>query len=243
MRYTGATRDISYEATLDFFESRGRTANTDAPQTATMYQDKELAQRRDACERDTVLPLLAPRQMDRVLDIGCGYGRWAEELAGKVNDYVGVDFSGELLRLARARHLPRTHFQRLAAQEISPATLERNGPFDLFICAGILIYLNDADVTRLADAIALLAAPAARLYLREPMAVTGDRLTLDRFPSQELKRDYSAIYRTPAQCHELFGRPLGAAGFVCAVERPLYPPALCNRKETEQQIQLWTRRA
>lgn len=243
MRYTGQPHEISYAATLDFFESRGRTATAEAPQTATMYQDKELAARRDACERDTVLPLLHPQPGDRVLDIGCGYGRWAEELAGKVGEYVGVDFSGELLRLARARQLPHTHFQRLAAQEISPATLERSGPFDLFICSGILIYLNDADVDRLARAVALLAAPAARVYLREPMAITGSRLTLDRFPSRELQRDYSAIYRTPEQCHALFGGPLRAAGFVCEVERPLYPPELCNRKETEQQIQLWTRRA
>jgi len=98
-------------------------------------------------------------------------------------------------------------------------------------------------VAKLARAVAALAAPAARVYLREPMAVTGSRLTLDRFPSEELQRDYSAIYRTPEQCHALFGAPLRAAGFVCEVEQPLYPPELCNRRETAQQIQFWERRA
>lgn len=243
MRYTGTPHDISYAATLDFFESRGRQASAEAPQTATMYQDHGLAARRDACERDTVLPLLAPRPEDRVLDIGCGYGRWGEVLAEHVGAYVGVDFSAELLRLAQARRLPRAHFQRLAAQDIAPGALEQPGPYDLFICSGLLIYLNDADVTKLARAIVTLAAPAARVYLREPMAVTGSRLTLDRFPSAELQRDYSAIYRTPEQCHVLFGAPLREAGFACAVERSLYPPELCNRQETEQQIQFWERRA
>lgn len=241
MRYTGTAREISYEATLDFFESRGRHASAEKPQTATMYQDEQLARRRDACERDTVLPLLAPKPHDRVLDLGCGYGRWAEVLAGRIGEYVGVDFSAELLRLAHARNLPASHFQRLPAQEISAASLVRPGPYSLFLCSGILIYLNDADVTRLARGIVQVAAPAARVYLREPMAITGDRLTLDRFPSVELQRDYSAIYRTPEQCHALFGAVLHAAGFSCAVERSLYPPALCNRKETEQQIQLWER--
>lgn len=242
MRYTGENHEISYSATLDFFESRGRSASAEAPQTATMYQDRDLASRRDAHERSVVLPLLAPAPGDRVLDIGCGYGRWAEELSGEVASYVGVDFSGELLKLARARGLPRTSFQRLAAQEISATTLESPGPFDLFICSGILIYLNDVDVSRLARSIAELSGPSARVYLREPMAITGSRLTLDRFHSQELQRDYSAIYRTPEQCHELFGGPLRASGFECGVEQTLYPPELCNRKETEQQIQLWTRR-
>jgi SAM-dependent methyltransferase len=243
MRYTGTTHEISYDATLAFFDARGRTATPDAPQTATMYQDRSLAERRDACERDTVLPLLHLTGDERVLDLGCGYGRWAGELAGKVACYLGVDFSAELLRLAEARRYPRSRFQQLPAQYVHRDTLEQPGPFDLFLCSGLLIYLNDADVTRLGTAMADLAAPAACVYLREPMAVGGGRLTLDRFPSAELKAEYSAIYRTPEQCHELFGAPLRAAGFTCEVERALYPPELCNRRETEQQIQLWRRPA
>jgi SAM-dependent methyltransferase len=243
MRLTGTPHEISYAATLDFFESRGRTASTESPQTATMYQDSALASRRDEYERQLVVPLITPRSSDRVLDIGCGYGRWAEVLVGQINEYVGLDFSGELLNLARQRGLERTHFQQLAAQDLSSASLERTGPFELFLCSGILIYLNDSDVVKLAHAIAELSAPSARVYLREPMAVTGERLTLDRFPSQELQREYSAIYRTPQQCHALFGTPLRSAGFHCTVERSLYPAELCNRKETEQQIQLWERHA
>jgi SAM-dependent methyltransferase len=243
MRYTGTTHDISYDATLAFFEARGRTATPDAPQTATMYQERDLAERRDACERETVLPLLGLRGSERVLDLGCGYGRWAGVLTGKVAHYLGVDFSAELLRLAEAKRYPWASFQRLAAQDVGRDQLLHPGPFDLFLCSGLLIYLNDADVIRLGTAIAELAAPRARVYLREPMAVAGGRLTLDRFPSAELQAEYSAIYRTPAQCHELFGAPLRAAGFTCAVEQPLYPPELCNRRETEQQIQLWHRPA
>jgi SAM-dependent methyltransferase len=242
MRYTGTTHDISYEATLAFFESRGRTAEASAPQTATMYQDKTLAERRDACERETVLARLQLRGDERVLDIGCGYGRWAEVLAGRVGEYVGVDFSGELLKLAEARAWPKCRFQRLAAQDIAPE-LFPGARFDLFICSGILIYLNDADVSRLATGIAAMAAPGAQVYLREPMAITGGRLTLDRFPSAELQTEYSAVYRTPEQCHALFGGPLRQAGFTCVVEQPLYPPELCNRRETEQQIQLWSKTA
>lgn len=240
MRYTGTAHDISYDATLSFFEARGRTATADAPQTATMYQNKALAEKRDACERDTVLPMLALGGDERVLDIGCGYGRWAEILVGRVGEYVGVDFSSELLKLAEARRLPRSRFERLAAQDVRTGAFA-NPRFDLFICSGILIYLNDSDVSRLADAIAAMAAPGARVYLREPMAVTGGRLTLDRFPSVDLKTEYSAVYRTPDQCHELFGAPLRSTGFTCTVEQPLYPLELCNRQETEQQIQLWNK--
>lgn len=242
MRYTGTTHEISYDATLAFFESRGRSVKPDQPQTATMYQDGDLAARRDACEKAVVMPLLELRGDERVLDIGCGYGRWGQTLSGRIGNYLGTDFSAELLKVAEALNLPDSTFQCLAAQDVTARSVAVPAPFDLFICSGILIYLNDADVARLGAAIAAMAAPGARVYLREPMAV-AERLTLDRFPSAELKQDYSAIYRTAAQCRDLFGGPLAAAGFTLTHEQTLYPPELCNRKETEQQIQLWTKPA
>ena len=240
LRLNGTKHDISYDATLEFFEGRGRAAQPDAPQVATMYQDKNLATKRDACEKDTVLPLLALRGDERVLDIGCGCGRWAEALSGRVTSYLGIDFSGELLKLAEKHSCPCIRFQRLSAQNVSAATLAVPPPFDLFICAGILIYLNDSDVSRIGHSIAQVASPRARVYLREPMA-KEERLTLDRFHSAELETEYSAIYRTLAQCNEIFGEPLCQAGFRCTLEQTLYPPDLCNRKETEQYIQLWTK--
>jgi len=74
------------------------------------------------------------------------------------------------------------------------------------------------------------------------MAITGERLTLDKFPSEELKTNYSAIYRTPDQVQNLFDEAFIAAGFECMVNQSLYPAELCNRKETEQQIQIWKRK-
>lgn len=239
-RLNGTIHDISYSATLEFFEGRGRVAQPDAPLMATMYQNSSLASKRDAWEKETVLRLLALRGNESVLDIGCGCGRWAEALAGRIGSYLGVDFSRELLKLAEKHGCPSVRFQCLSVQDFSPAALIVPPPFDLFICAGILIYLNDRDVLRLGHSIAEVASRRAHVYVREPMA-TEERLTLDRFHSAELEAEYSAIYRTLAQCNELFGEPLHQAGFRCTLEQALYPPELCNRKETEQYIQLWTR--
>ncbi len=242
MRHHGTARTIDYTATLEFFESRGRGASptAGAALTATMYQDAELATRRDQWERETVRPLLALRGNERVLDIGCGTGRWAAALHESIGPYLGVDFSAEMLRLAAEAGLPGCVFQQLAAQDVAPETLSHAGPYDLVICSGILIYLNDADVVRLARGIAAVTAPDARLYLREPMAL-GQRLTLDRFPSAELQQEYSAIYRTEAECIALLDPELRPAGFSLSVSQSLYPPELCNRTETEQHIQLWSR--
>lgn len=241
MRYTGKIQNISYEATHAFFESRGKHASVDNPQTATMYQDNSLSMRRDVWERDHVTPLLELTGEDRILDIGCGYGRWAAALQNKYQSYWGIDFSAELLNLAVSKEYLNATFRCMPAQEISRENLQYESFFDLFLCSGILIYLNDRDVTKLSESIIQLASPDARIYLREPMAVTGDRLTLDCYHSDELNADYSAVYRTPEECSQLFGEPLRSAGFTCVLEHSLYPEELCNRKETEQQIQIWKR--
>ncbi len=44
------------------------------------------------------------------LDIDFRHGRWAEALGGQVSKCVGIDFSAELLWLARVEKLPFDHF-------------------------------------------------------------------------------------------------------------------------------------
>jgi SAM-dependent methyltransferase len=239
MRIFGINKEIDYKATLEFFDSRAISSSLDAPLKTTMYQDKCLSEKRDHWERETVIPLLKLSRGERILDVGCGYGRWASILRDYSPTYLGIDFSRELIRLAESQNLEFATFQQMAAQDICSADLLVPPPFDLFICSGILIYLNDRDIVRLSKALVEMASPHSTLYLREPMAITGERLTLDAFPSEELKTKYSAIYRTPSQCGELFGKPLLEAGFNCIVNMSLYPEELCNRKETEQQIQIW----
>jgi 2-polyprenyl-3-methyl-5-hydroxy-6-metoxy-1,4-benzoquinol methylase len=46
----------------------------------------------------------SPAPVPRVLDVGCGEGRFAAELAGAGMSVVGVDVTEEPLRRARARH-------------------------------------------------------------------------------------------------------------------------------------------
>lgn len=52
-----------------------------------------------------VVDLLAPRQGERILDLGCGDGRLTAEIARRGAAVVGVDGSVELLAVARSRGL------------------------------------------------------------------------------------------------------------------------------------------
>jgi SAM-dependent methyltransferase len=245
-RVTGDAVEIDYAATLDFFEGRAARAARPDALTTVLYQDAhpEVARARHEFEVERVVPRLRLDERPRVLDVGCGNGRWARTLSGSVRGYLGVDFSPGLVALAResVRTLPdasRFRFQVLSAARLADDPLDVAPPFQLVVMAGVLIYLNDDDVERTIGALPGLVDDRAVVYLREPTAV-AQRLTLDRFPSTELDAPYTAVYRTATQYRELLAAALGSAGFSFAVDEPM-SSSLRNRSETSQHYFVLTR--
>ena len=223
-RIKGRPVAIDYESTLAFFEGRAAREYRNAL-SSTMYQDQqpELVEERSA--RETARrPGLALGMARRVLDIGCGIGRWGWLLAEEAPqaDYLGIDFSAALVEKAcdeaRQRGYERLLFQRMSATDIRPAELALSPPYDLLLVSGLLIYLNDSDCQELLRQALQLCAPGGRIYLREPVAVE-QRLTLDRFFSKELEHEYSAVYRTVAELRTCSYRP--AEGRACDSRRGL----------------------
>ncbi len=236
-RISGKHHSISYDRTEEFFESRANGASENHL-TATMYQDSTLAARRDELEKQTVLPLLRLRPDDRVLDLGCGVGRWARVIAPSVAQYLGIDFSEKLLSAARA-YTPEAVFQCMRVNSLNVSALEIAPPFTLVLCSGIFAYINDADLLRLFGSLSRIAALNSRIYIREPVAKT-ERLTLDEYWSDDLKCPYSAIYRTRIEYLRAFDSLLG---FDVQLETKPFPAELQNRAETEQHCFLLKRRS
>jgi len=209
-----------------------------------LYQDSnpELAQSRDQHEKETLLPLLDPTEQDRVLDIGCGLGRWTEVLADQVAHYVGTDPIEPLIDLARQRNAGRKNvaFHVCGAEQVSLAALSQTAGFTTILIAGVLHYLND-DVCEAAFRNALAcAADESQILVRTPIGIDG-RFTLRGIWSDELGHEYSAIYRSRAEYLELFDTIFLGAGFRLTQDFALFADALNNRTETRQHVFLLQR--
>ncbi len=239
-RISGRRVDIDYTATQGFFEARGRREYVNQL-SATMYQDREpdLVEARDQAEKQAVESVLGLSGVEQVLDIGCGIGRWGWFLQERCPHlrYLGVDFSASLIDKARQeagrRGCPDLDFQVMSATEIQPDALHLQPPYDLLLISGLLIYLNDEHCIKVLGDAARFCAPGGAIYLREPVGVM-ERFTLNRFYSEELGEEYSAIYRTVGELHAMMREALSGLGFTVEREGFLLPDGLEKRVETRQ---------
>lgn len=236
-RIKGGQTPLEPEAVAKFFNDRASKFNSKHPLVAVLYQDHNptLAEERDAYEKQLALPLLDLTGKERVLDIGCGIGRWAGLIKSKVDLYCGIDFSEGLVQIAKQQCVAdNVHFHVAGAEQVACEAVIQYGPFNRIIIAGLMIYLNDEQIVGLCEGIKKVITPNCLIYLREPLAL-GERLTLNQFWSEELGAAYSAIYRTESELYSLICNAF--SGLIKRKVRfhPLYTEdSLNNRSETKQ---------
>ncbi len=133
--------------------------------TCAAYTDSRLAALYDALnppEADTAFYLdLAGTSPKRVLDVGCGTGRLASELAGRGHRVIGADPSPAMLAIARSR----PGGGRVTWIESGAAGLRLPEPVDLAVMTGHVfqVFLEDSAVAAALTALRALLAPGGRL--------------------------------------------------------------------------------
>ena len=119
-------------------------------------------------EDRTLPPLLPPLPHTRILDVGCGTGRWLRRFEHQhPASLTGIDPSPAMLRHARARLAPTTHLQQGEASALpgQPASTH------LILASFVLSYLADLDT--FARECARILRPHAHLLLTDMHPVTA----------------------------------------------------------------------
>ncbi len=244
-RIKNIVETIDYESTLKFFGKRAEKFNVTNPYSVTMYQDNNpnLVEARNKQELEKLLPMLLLNRQSKVLDVACGIGRWSDAIQSQISEYCGIDFSAELIEIAKRRNqLTNRDFLVGSANEIE-AVLKKNakGVYNRILLIGILMYLNDDDIIDVLTQVEKCCEEASIICIREPIALE-ERLTLKDFFSEELDDNYNAIYRTRVELMKVFEQCFCNKGFILKQEGFLFSEDnLNNRKETSQYYYIFER--
>lgn len=202
-RLYGEKEEIDSGTVKNFFDKRAEK-DVENLMTITSYHDKDNLEKRQK-EEIEVISKKIDFKGKKLLEIGCGLGRWAEFFQDKCGKYVGIDYSENLIGIAKKHfNYPNCYFEKLSVTEIDEENLPIEGPYDIIFITGVLIYLNDEDIKVMIEKINELTHYNSIIYIRETISVLDTRLTLKDFYSEELKVDYNAIYRTEKELLEFF---------------------------------------
>ncbi|WP_438448318.1 class I SAM-dependent methyltransferase [Gorillibacterium sp. sgz5001074] len=103
-----------------------------------------------------VLDWLAPRPGERILDLGCGTGDLAAEIAKSGAEVTGLDASPEMIRAAQAKY-PGLRFRVGDGQRFQP---DDGGRYDAVFSNAALHWMKDA--SGVADSVAGALKPGGR---------------------------------------------------------------------------------
>ena len=241
-RVVGEHIDVDYGSISKFFDDRGSNQKLSHKYNYVLFQDEnpQLAIQRDQQEKDKICKLLKPMKDQRVLDIGCGIGRWGERMCEDGLYYVGIDGSSALI--ARAEdNLKNYSNKRLFVGKVQDflGILQEAGEdsFDFIFVNGVFMYLNDADFEQALHDIRTIGESNVQIYIKDSMGIK-ERLTLDQIYSDGLKQNYSAIYRSVFEYQQMTERIFGEE-FQLVSEGELFGDSLHNRRETTDYFMIW----
>ncbi len=100
------------------------------------------------CQRRALEPWLKIAPGTRVLDIGCGIGRWSRLLAARGARVTGIDLSPTMVAEAERRAAASGLSSRCRFLVQDSAALEAAGPFDLILCVTVLQHILDVGALR-----------------------------------------------------------------------------------------------
>lgn len=175
----------------DFWDDRARRYG----RIACGYLDPWSYQYEEHLRWDVFLRLCRPRPNERVLDVGCGTGRWSVRIAELGCDVSAIDISAEMIRIATPD--PRVEYRVGAAEEVDYP----NGNFDLALSVTVLQHIIEESLLQ-----------QALENLHRMLKRSGRLFLLEYSPLRPVPKPAAIGYMT-YRTHDEWLRLIGNAGF------------------------------
>ena len=104
------------------------------------------------------------RPLGRALDLGCGRGRYSQELVTRGWEVVGVDNVPKAIEAARGKNIPGARFE---VADVTDLDADALGTFDFFLDIGCFQHLDAEQRAAAGRGITALADPGATVLMME----------------------------------------------------------------------------
>ena len=216
-RVYGEKINIDTENTISFYNQRAKTVKNREKEYTTVLlgdQDPEYAVKWDEYEKGFVLPKLMLNRNKVVLDLGCGMGRLADAVSDKVKEYYGVDFSSEMIAVAKQNvRNNNCHFYTMSVVDALSDPKITARKYDLVLMAGVSMYINEDELKESYRLLRNLVNKDSLFYFEESVGKI-ERLTLNHIWSEDLQDYYGAIYRTREEYKSLIDEYINGVEYI-----------------------------
>jgi len=155
----------------------------------------------EVSKQDRLLELIAKRENQRGLDVGCGNGFFSRRIAAHCHSLHGIDFSSRAIQLAQENC---KEAQNISLESVDIRDFDSSDLFDLLICSEVLYYLQGQALDDVVQKLHRLSAPTAWLALvgRADAKMVPESLTkwfelVERVEDREWYRPYAVSIYTP----------------------------------------------
>ena len=216
-RVYGEKVNIDTVNTISFYNQRAKTIKTREREYTTVLlgdKDPDFSVKWDAYEKQFILPKLKLTKEKVILDIGCGIGRWAEAVVGQCKEYYGVDFSSEMIAVAKENiKKENCHFYKMSLVDALSDSKITARKYDIVLMTGVSMYINEEELIKCYHGLKRLAKRDTLFYFEESVG-KKERLTLNHIWSEDLKDYYGAIYRTREEYKSLIRECMKEVEFI-----------------------------
>lgn len=216
-RVYGEKVNIDTVNTISFYNQRAKTIKDREQEYTTVLlgdRDPEYAVKWDEYEKGFVLPKIMLNRNKVVLDLGCGMGRLADAVSDKVKEYYGVDFSSEMIAVAKQNvRNNNCHFYTMSIVDALSDPKITARKYDLVLMAGVSMYINEDELKESYRLLRNLVNKDSLFYFEESVG-KKERLTLNHMWSEDLQDYYGAIYRTREEYKSLIDEYINGVEYI-----------------------------
>jgi amino acid adenylation domain-containing protein len=176
-----------------------------APDYTTAFSDvPEIARYIEKTERRHVFNVVKVDPSMAILDLGCGFGRWAVEFAKRCRRVVAVDFSTNMVE--RAHQSSREHGLHNVEFHVTPIQEFRTPEkFDIVMLSGVLVGVADDQLSEVLTNAREHLKPGGRIIVREIVEITERQKVRNELPGKPGFVHYS-FYRLADEYITAFSR-------------------------------------